>query len=77
MKKWFYVEFAENFDYPDDPEIIEACETTDDDDAEDGAFVFVVSAETLDEAIQKALIEYRDNAVIERDMDVPLDNFDY
>lgn len=77
MNKWFHIEFDEDYGYPDDPEIIEAYETTDDDDADDGAFVFVVSAETLDEAIQKALIEYRDNAAIERDMDVPLDNFDY
>lgn len=77
MNKWFHIEFEVDYDYPDDPEINDVYETTDDDDADDGVFVFVVCADTRDEAIEKALIEYRDNAAIENSFDEPIDNFDY
>lgn len=63
---WYYVEFEEDYDFPDDPDIVEACVTSDDDDADDGMFRFVVRADNLEEAIEKALIEYRDSAAIEK-----------
>ena len=74
--KWFHIEFEEDYDYPDDPEIINSYETTDDDDADDGMFVFVVCAENVTAAINKALIEYRDSAAIERDIDEPSAHLD-
>lgn len=73
---WYYVEFEEDYDFPDDPDIVEACVTSADDDVDDGMFRFVVSADNLEEAIEKALIEYRDMVELETSFPDLIDDFD-
>lgn len=75
MNEW-YVEFEEDYDYPDNPDVMEIHLMTDD-DAPDSVFSFLVYADTREEAIEKAIQEYHDMVEIETSFPDVVDDYDY
>lgn len=75
MNEW-YVEFDQDYDYQDNPDVIEVHLLTDD-DTPDSVFSFSVSAYTREEAIEKAIQEYHDMVEIETSFPDVIDDYDY
>lgn len=75
MNEW-YVEFEEDYDYPDNPDVMEIHLMTEN-DAPDSVFSFLVYADTKEEAIEKATLEYHDMVEIETSFPDVVDDYDY
>ena len=63
MYEW-YIEFEEDYRYPQPPEVLQARLMVDDDEY-DSYWSYGVYADTLEEALEKAYIEYADMCEME------------
>lgn len=63
MYEW-YIEFKEDYEYPQPPEVLQV-RLMEDDDEYDSYWSYSVYADTLEEALEKAYIEYADMCEME------------
>lgn len=61
----YFIKFEEDYDYPEYPDI-EVQRLSTDEDCPDGLFSYLVYANSLAEAVEKAIEEYLDNIAIEK-----------
>lgn len=63
MYEW-YIEFEEDYEYPQPPQVLQA-RLIQDDDEYDSYWSYSVYANTLEEALEKAYVEYADMCEME------------